>query len=142
MPLLILIVVGIVAVFLESVTSIRAAYGDLLLSVGWTVTLSFMVEYILRLLCVGRPLRYALSFLGLVDFLAIFPTYLSLFVSGAQTLIVIRALSLLRVLKFGHFVGDERMLQAALRASVGKIVIFVGVVLTVVLIAGALMYLI
>jgi voltage-gated potassium channel len=74
LALLILIVVSVVAVFLESVTSIRAAHGDLLRSVEWMVTLLFTIEYILRLLCVGRPLRYALSFFGLVDFLAIFPT--------------------------------------------------------------------
>jgi voltage-gated potassium channel len=143
--LLILIVVSVVAVLLESVTSLRIAHGSFLRAVEWTVTLLFTIEYILRLICVGRPLRYAFSFYGLVDFLAIFPTYLSLFVSGTQTLIVIRALRLLRVfrvLKLAHFVGEERMLKAALRASLRKIIIFIGAVLTVVLIVGALMYLI
>lgn len=143
--LLILIVVSVVAVVLESVASIRSAHGEFLRALEWTVTLLFTVEYILRLLCVGRPLRYALSFYGVVDFLAIFPTYLSLFISGTQTLIVIRALRLLRVsrvLKLAHFVGEERMLKAALGASLRKIVIFLGAVVTVVLIVGALMYLI
>jgi voltage-gated potassium channel len=143
--LLILIVVSTVAVLLESVASIGVAHGGLLRAVEWGVTLLFTVEYILRLLCVGRPLRYAFSFYGVVDFLAIFPTYLSLFVSGTQTLIVIRALRLLRVfrvLKLAHFVGEERMLKAALRASLRKITIFLGAVLTAVLIVGALMYLI
>ena len=132
--LLVLIVVSVVAVVLESVGSIRSAHGEFLRAFEWTVTLLFTVEYILRLLCVGKPLRYAFSFYGIVDFLAIFPTYLSLFISGTQTLIVIRALRLLRVfrvLKLAHFVGEERMLKAALGASLRKITIFLGAVVTV-----------
>ena len=111
----------------------------------WLVTILFTVEYLLRLICVGRPIRYAFSFYGLVDLLAIAPTYLSVVVSGTQSLIVIRALRLLRVfrvLKLGHFVGEAKVLRAALRASIRKIVVFLGTVLILVLIVGALMYLV
>jgi voltage-gated potassium channel len=143
--LLVTIVASVLTVLLESVASIRAGYGPLLRGLEWAFTLLFTVEYGLRLLCVGQPLRYALSFFGLVDLLAIVPTYLSVFFAGAQSLIVIRALRLLRifrVLKLAHFVGEARMLQAAIHASLRKITVFLGAVLTIVLIVGALMYLV
>ena len=143
--LLIAIVLSVVAVCLESVASVRETHGDVLRAVEWLFTILFTIEYVLRLACVGRPWRYALSFFGIVDLLAIVPTYLSLMVAGTQSLIVIRALRLLRVfrvLKLAHFVGEARLLHAALRASSRKIVVFLGGVLTVVLIVGSLMYLV
>ncbi len=143
--LLVCILLSIVAVLLESVAEIAALYGPILRTAEWAFTILFTVEYVLRLMSVGRPLRYALSFFGVVDLLAIVPTYFSLVVAGSQSLIVIRALRLLRVfrvLKLAHFVGEARMLRAALRASTTKIVVFLGTVLTLVLIIGAIMYLI
>jgi voltage-gated potassium channel len=143
--LLLLIALSVLAVVLESVADLRRAHGLLFRFVEWTVTLLFTVEYFLRLLAVRRPLGYALSFFGLVDLLAIVPTYLSVFVAGAQSLLVIRALRLLRVfrvLKLAQFVGEARLLGTALRASGRKILVFLGTVLTLVVIIGALMYLI
>ena len=143
--LLIAIVVSIVAVCLESVASIRAQYGPLLRALEWAITILFTVEYILRLYSVRQPWRYALSFFGIVDLLSILPTYLSFFIAGSQSLLVIRALRLLRVfriLKLAHFVGEARLLRAALHASIRKITVFLGAVLTIVIIVGALMYLI
>jgi voltage-gated potassium channel len=130
---------------LESVAEIRQRHGPLLRATEWLFTILFSIEYLLRLICVGRPLRYATSFYGIVDLTAVVPTYLSLIVAGSQALIVIRALRLLRifrVLKLVHFVGEARMLGAALRSSFHKIIVFVGTVLTLVLIIGALIYLI
>ena len=143
--LLVAIVLSVVAVSLESVASIRARYGAPLRALEWVFTLLFTLEYGLRLLCVGKPLRYARSFFGLVDVLAIMPSYLSLVIAGTQSLIVIRALRLLRVfrvLKLAHFVGESRMLLTALRESSRKITVFLGTVLTLVVIIGSLMYLI
>ncbi|MCK4306217.1 MAG: ion transporter [Candidatus Eisenbacteria sp.] len=143
--LLFLIVLSVCAVILESVAPIRQSHGRVLRIAEWGFTGLFTIEYILRLVSVGRPHRYALSFFGLVDLLAIAPTYLSLLVAGTQSLVVIRALRLLRVfrvLKLAQYVGASRMLEAALRASARKIVVFLGAVLTLVLIIGALMYLI
>lgn len=143
--LLISIVASVAAVTLESVAEIRTAYGPALRTLEWLFTGLFTLEYGLRLFCVGRPLRYATSFFGVVDLLAILPSYLSLFFAGTHSLIVIRALRLLRVfrvLKLVHFVGAERLLGAALRASFRKIVVFLGTVVTLVLIIGALMYLV
>jgi voltage-gated potassium channel len=143
--LLVVIVLSVVAVMLESVASIQAEYGGALRAFEWVVTLLFTIEYVLRLYCVGKPLRYARSFFGVVDLLAILPSYLSLFVAGAQSLLVIRGLRLLRifrVLKLAHFVGEARLLRAAMRASARKIIVFLGFVLTSVVIVGSLMYLI
>ncbi|UCC72141.1 MAG: ion transporter [Gemmatimonadota bacterium] len=143
--LLLAIILSVVAVLLESVAGVRARHGAELRAIEWFFTILFTVEYVLRLICVGKSMRYALSFFGIVDFLAIVPTYLSVLLPGAQSLIVIRALRLLRVfrvMKLVHFVGEARLLRAALRASTRKIIIFLGTVLTLVLIIGALMYLI
>jgi voltage-gated potassium channel len=143
--LLVLIVASVLAVVLESVTSIREHYGSLLRGFEWLVTILFTIEYVLRLYSVGRPLSYARSFFGVVDLLAILPTYLSLVFTGAQSLLVIRALRLLRVfrvLKLVRFVGEAAQLREALRASARKITIFIGAVLTVALVAGTVIYLI
>lgn len=143
--LLVAIVLSVVAVLLDSVADIRADYGDELLLLEWGFTLLFTVEYALRLLCVRRPLAYAVSFYGIVDLLAVVPTYLSLFITGAQSLIVIRALRLLRVfrvLKLAHFVGEAALLRAAVRASIRKILVFLGTVVILVVIVGTMMYLI
>ncbi len=143
--LLVAIVLSVAAVLLESVASIRAQYGPLLRGIEWVFTILFTIEYILRLASVGRPMRYAVSFFGIVDLLAIVPTYLSFFIAGSQSLLVIRALRLLRVfrvLKLAHFLGEAHLLYAALRASSRKIVVFLGAVLTIVLIVGSAMYLI
>jgi voltage-gated potassium channel len=143
--LLVTIIVSVLVVMLESVPEVGAEYGPALRAVEWIITILFTIEYILRLMTVGNPLSYALSFFGLVDLLAIVPTYLSIFIAGSQSLLVIRALRLLRVfrvLKLAHFVGEARMLHAALRASSRKIIVFLGAVLMIVLIVGSLMYLI
>lgn len=143
--LLFLILLSVIAVSLESVRAIRESYGPAVRAAEWLFTGLFTIEYLARLVAVRRPLHYALSFYGVVDLLAIAPTFLSLVFPGTQSLLVIRALRLLRVfriLKLTHFVGEARLLRAAMRASARKITVFLGTVLTVVLIAGALMYVI
>ena len=143
--LLIAIGVSVIAVLFESVPTVRSRYGPALRVVEWIITILFTIEYLLRLVSVRKPLRYAVSFFGLVDLLAILPTYLSVLVVGTQSLIVIRALRLLRVfrvLKLAHFVTEATTLRVALRASLRKILVFLWVVLTLVLIVGASMYLI
>ncbi len=143
--LLVLIILSVIAVMLESTSTIAAQYGTVLRTFEWVVTIIFTIEYLLLLYCVGNPAAYARSFFGVVDLLAILPSYLSLIIPGAQSLLVIRALRLLRVfrvLKLAHFVGEASDLTAALRASARKIIVFLGAVLTIVVIVGSLMYLI
>ena len=136
---------SVAAVMLESVPEVRRRHGTVLVAAEWAFTVLFTTEYALRLLCVRRPLRYALSFYGVVDLLAVVPTYAALFVAGAQELLVIRALRLLRVfrvLKMGEYLVEAGALQAALRRSRPKITVFLVTVLTLVLIVGALMHLV
>ena len=143
--LFLLIGFSVVLVCLESVASIREAHGPLLVSLEWVVTILFTIEYVLRLWCVKRPVAYAKSFFGIVDLLAILPTYIGLAVGGGQSLMVIRALRLLRmfrVLKLVSFVGEATVLREALRRSTRKIIVFLGAVLIAVIIIAALMVLI
>ena len=143
--LIAVIVLSIVTVMLDSVAAVRGRYGPWLYAVEWFFTILFTVEYVLRLLCVGRPARYAVSFFGIVDFLAIAPTYVSLFIFGSRYLAVVRVLRVLRVfrvLKLGHHTQEAGVLKKALYASRRKILVFLSVVLTLVVIIGALMYII
>jgi voltage-gated potassium channel len=113
--------------------------------VEWGFTIAFSVEYLLRLIVVSRASAYARSFFGIVDLLAIIPTYLSLILAGTQSLLVIRAIRLLRVfrvLKLSQFMGEATILLRALKASRPKVVVFLGAVLTLVLVIGAAMYMI
>ncbi len=143
--LLISICISVLVVMLESVPFIQVRYGEQLLYIEWFFTLLFTVEYILRLISVLRPLAYARSFFGVVDFLSIVPTYLGLFVSGAQYLLVIRILRLLRifrVLKLVEYIEESRELTTALWASRRKISVFLLTVVTLVFIIGSAMYVI
>lgn len=143
--LIISIVMSVTAVMLDSVTSVREVYGDLLYRVEWFFTILFTIEYGLRLLSVRRPIMYAISFFGIVDLLAIFPTYLNLVIAGTHYLLVIRILRVLRIfriLKLVHYVGEAGVLMQALRASRRKITVFLFVVFTLVIIFGAMMYII
>jgi len=99
LALLVLILGSIAAVMLESVTSIQADYGSILRTTEWGLTAIFTLEYGLRLVCVRKPAAFALSFFGVVDLLAIAPTYASLVFEGAQALVVIRVLRVLRVFR-------------------------------------------
>jgi voltage-gated potassium channel len=143
--LLCAILLSVTIVALESVASIRERFGVQLRAVEWFFTALFTVEYVLRMVAVLKPLRYARSFFGLVDLLALLPTYLSLVLPGAHSLLVVRVLRLLRifrVLKLASFLGQADILLTALRASRQKIIVFLGGVLSTVVIMGALMYLV
>jgi voltage-gated potassium channel len=139
------ILLSVIAVMLDSVHSIGSQFGDLFYSAEWFFTILFTVEYFMRLLSVGRPLKYATSFYGIVDLLAIIPTYLSLLFPGSQYLLVIRLLRVLRVFrvfKLVQYLGEAGVLMQALRASRRKITVFLFVVFTIVIIVGSFMYLI
>ncbi|UCG59494.1 MAG: ion transporter [Phycisphaerales bacterium] len=143
--LIISILLSVATVMLDSVRSIRATYGPFLYAAEWFFTILFTVEYVLRLVCIGRPIRYAVSFFGIVDLLAILPTYMSLLFFGSRHLLVVRILRILRVfrvMKLGHHTKEARVLRKALYASRRRILVFLFVVFTVVVIVGALVYVI
>ncbi len=143
--LILLIITSVLVVMLESVQTMRLEHGTLLRALEWGFTILFSIEYILRLWCSPKPARYARSFFGAVDLLAILPTYLSLVLPGGQALLSVRALRLLRVfriLKLAHLVSESRVLMRALSQSRDKITVFIATVLTLVVILGSMMYLI
>ena len=143
--LILVIIASVIVVMLESVASYRAQYPSFLRAAEWVFTILFTVEYLLRLACVDKPVRYARSFFGVIDLLAVIPTYLSVLVPGAQFLLVVRLLRILRVfrvLKLAEYLVEVDILVMALRDSRRKILIFMFAVLTLTVILGSLMYLI
>ena len=111
------ILASVAVVVLDSLHSVTTRYGTLFDVLEWGFTVLFSVEYLLRLACVRRPLRYATSFYGIVDLLAVLPTYLAFFVPEIHALIDVRMLRLLRIfriLKLGAYVSEFGYLGAAL----------------------------
>jgi voltage-gated potassium channel len=143
--LLIAIVVSVAVVLLDSVASVAARHGRLLGALEWMFTLLFTAEYLARLACVQKPLRYATSFFGVVDLLAVAPTYLAWLFPELHAFIDIRLLRLLRIfriLKITAYVAEYGALGAALYASRRRIVVFIGTVFILVVLMGTLMYVI
>jgi len=141
--LLILILLSVLTVLLESVRSIRDSFGPYLRIAEWTFTALFTIEYIARLISATNARRYATSFFGIVDLLAVAPVYLSFLFGVAHSFTVVRSLRLLRVfriLKLTEYVGEAAVLRIAIKESIRKITIFLFAVLTIVIIVGALMY--
>ena len=130
---------------LESIPTLSPELRRVLYFVEWSITILFTLEYILRLYVSLRPLRYARSFFGVVDLLAILPTYLDLLLPGAHYLALLRVLRVLRifrVLKLVKYIGEANVLMHAMRSSARKIAVFIFAVVVLVLILGSLMYLI
>lgn len=143
--LLIAIALSVLIVMLDSVESLNLKYAKVFYAIEWALTILFTIEYMLRILAVKRPSTYIFSFYGIIDLLAILPTYVSLLLVGSHYLIVIRILRLLRVfrvLKLVRYVGAADTLKVAIQNSRGKIIVFLEVVLVMVVIVGSLMYLI
>jgi len=138
-----LILLSVAAVMLESIREVRDVYGYELNVAEWFFTVLFTFEYILRLMSVRRPLRYALSFYGLVDLIAVVPTYLGLLLPGTQFFLTVRILRLLRIfriLKLAEYTSASRIITSALSASRKKILVFLVGVITIVTVVGSLMY--
>ncbi|MEO9869581.1 ion transporter [Ekhidna sp.] len=139
------IVLSVLSVMLESVSEIKERFGYALFISEWLFTILFTIEYTLRLTITAKPKKYAFSFLGIVDLLALLPTYLTLVVAGGSYLVVIRSIRLLRIfriLKLGRYLREASVLSNALSASRHKILVFLGAVVTLVMIMGTLMYMI
>ncbi len=143
--LLILIAISIILVMLESVKEIDAKYHDVFYLGEWIITIFFTIEYFARIISIKKPSKYIFSFYGIIDFLSTIPLYLSLFIAGTQTLIILRSLRLLRVfkiLKISSYVGESNSLMRALKNSRIKIFVFLFAVIIIAIIFGTLMYLI
>lgn len=143
--LLIIILLSVFIVMLESVQEISDKYGNELRLIEWVLTVLFTLEFIARILSSPKPSRYYLSFMGIVDFISLIPTYLSIFVAGTHALSIIRTIRLIRVfriLKLTRFIGGANQLGSALYQSRHKISVFLTSILCIVVIMGTLLYLI
>jgi voltage-gated potassium channel len=143
--LLVFILVSILVVMLDSIGTYHRKYGHIFFILEWIFTGLFTIEYVLRLVSIKKPLHYVFSPLGIIDLLAIIPSYLSILFAGAQSLLVLRALRLLRIFrifKFTHFLTEMEFLKIALTTSLKKISIFMLAVFSMVIILGSVMYLV
>lgn len=141
--LIVSIVASVIVVTLDSVDQFREDHHALLVASEWVLTIGFTIEYVLRLICVRNPLRYAFSFFGLVDLLSIIPTYVSLVIPGTESLLVIRSLRLLRVFrvfKLARFLTEATELRRGIQAARAKLAVFMVTVIISVVIVGAAMY--
>lgn len=141
--LVVCIVASVAVVVLDSVPSLHARHDGAFDVLEWTFTALFTLEYAARLACTRRPLRYATSVFGVIDLLAVLPTYVGVFVPDASLLLDIRVLRLLRVFRIfrlAAYMHESSALGSALVASRRKIFVFLSFVVMVVLIMGTLMY--
>jgi voltage-gated potassium channel len=141
--LLLLIIISLVVVMLDSVISIHAKYGDVLHDIEWAITILFTIEYLIRLIAAPSRKKFVFSFLGIIDFIAIIPTYITLFTTGAQTLLMLRVLRLLRIFRIfrlSHFLSDIHFLSIALYKSLRRISVFMIFAIVLVILLGSLMY--
>jgi voltage-gated potassium channel len=137
------ILLSVLVVMLESVDFIHKRHTEALFIAEWFFTILFTVEYALRLITVRRPWLYFKSFFGLVDLLAILPSYLILIIPGGQGLLSIRILRLLRIFrifKLSEYLSEAQLMMAALSKSLRKITVFLYAVLMLVVVCGTLMY--
>ena len=141
--LLLAILASLVVVMLDSLSDVHRQYGELLLGLEWGFTVLFAIEYVVRLYCSPKPLRYAFSFYGVVDLLAVLPAILALLFADAQYLLIIRVIRMLRifrVLKLTPYLSQANFLLIALRGSRQKIIVFLLSLTTLVIVYGTIMY--
>lgn len=143
--LLVMILLSVGIVVAESVKPWREASPSFFISTEWFFTIIFSIEYLLRIYSHPKPWKYMTSFMGIIDLMAILPTYFGLFLDQANFLLTVRAFRLLRVfriLKLTRYISEADMLAGAIRQSMLKIIVFFEVVLVLVLFLGTLMYMV
>jgi voltage-gated potassium channel len=143
--LIVTILASVLVVMLDTVKHLSAAYGEWFYWLEWGFTLAFTIELLVRLIILDKPLRYLRSFYGVIDVVAILPTWLMLLVPGTQTLVIVRLLRVLRifrVLRLMQFVGEGRLLVEALMRSWHQIFLFLFTVFLLVSLFASLVYMI
>ncbi len=141
--LLILIGINIITIMMESMSGTAAWFSWTMRAIGWLFTILFTFEYYLRIYCLDKPWKYVLSFYGIIDFLSIFPAWLSLLIPATSTLSVLRLMRMLRIFrifKMKRFLREARFLLNSLRRSAVKVLIFMMFVFIIAVILGATMY--
>ena len=141
--LLIFIILSVLAITLESIDSLSVKYRSFFVSAEWFFTSIFTAEYLLRIYSIQKPLKYMTSFFGIVDLVAILPTYLEILIPGSHFVISVRVLRLLRIfriLKMQQYTSHAKILYTAIKSSKHKIIVFLFAVLNIVIMVGAIMY--
>lgn len=143
--LILLIFLSVAVVLLDSVPQYHDRYGNFFYRLEWGITLLFTLELALRVYCLDKPGLYLKSFYGIIDVVAVLPTWLMLVFPGVQALVVVRllrTLRLFRVLEMMALVGEGRLLLDALKRSRDQILLFLFTVLMLVTIFSSIVYLI
>jgi voltage-gated potassium channel len=143
--LLVLILASVGVAMLETIPGLTFTSGRIFYLAEWIFTGLFTIEYLLRIYCSPKPKAYIFSFFGVIDLLSILPTFFSVLFPGSQSLLLIRSIRLLRIfriLKLTRYLGEANVLLAALKNSRVKVTVFIGAVMIIVTIVGAMMYLI
>ena len=143
--LIVSIILSVIVVLLDSVQYYNIRYGNILHLLEWFFTILFTIEYFFRIYCIGKPVMYIRSFFGVIDFLSIIPTYISIFLPASRYLSVIRILRVLRIfriLKLILYIGEANLLMKAIYGSRRKIIVFMFSIIVLVTILGSVMYLI
>ncbi|ART78977.1 ion transporter [Oceanisphaera avium] len=137
------ILLSILVLFLDSMSSVRAHIGNVLYLMEWLFTLLFTLEYAVRIYCAQNRFAYIRSFYGLIDLLAIVPTYLAIFIPGASFLLIVRLLRvfrIFRILKLMRYVNEANVLWRSLKQSRRKILVFFSSLFILVTLFGSLLY--
>ena len=143
--LIVAIISSVIVVMLDSISEYHNSYGNIFYKAEWIFTILFTIEFLMRIYCIRLPSSYIFSFFGIIDLLAILPTYISLIFPGAGVFSVIRILRVLRVfriLKLVQFMGEAELLKQAMIASKRKIFVYLFFLLNLVIVLGSIMYLI
>lgn len=141
--LIVAILISVVVILLDSIEVYAERYGPIFFYIEWALTILFSVELLVRIYCLERPLVYLKSFYGIVDLIAILPTWLVLLVPGAHALVIVRLLRVLRIfriLRLMEFVGEASLLMDALKRSLRQILLFFSAIFMVITLFAALMY--
>lgn len=143
--LIVAILASLLVLILESIPNVMSEWSQQLRYIEYTFTALFTLEYLLRLYCSPKPKSYATSFYGVVDLLAILPTYLAIIFPGASFMGVVRLLRVMRIfriLKLVRYLQDSNILLRSLLMARRKILIFFSTVGILVVIFGALIFVI
>jgi voltage-gated potassium channel len=139
------ILISVAVVMLDSVEAVHKQLGTTLYLMEWVFTVFFSIEYILRIYCVRKPFRYVFSFYGIIDLLAIIPTFISAVVPGTRYIFPVRILRvcrIFRVLKLSQYLGEANLLIRSLIASRRRIIVFLFAVLSIAVILGSVMHMV
>ncbi len=145
MVLLFLILLSTFVVMMESVEIYDAKLHHTFVILEVIITIIFTIEYILRVITIRNKKEYIFSFFGVIDFLAILPFYMSLFIPITKYFLILRMLRMLRVFRIFNlldFMNDGKFIVTALKNSSRKIYIFLMFLVIFSVIVGSMMFMV